>query len=104
MTKQQLTTLLQLIDEWAAQLKEWELSNACRNSGRDFFTYMQSRGVYAGWMVQVIKDFTGHPPNKLHTVEDAELLRDAIRRYEYSLAVSQNTDENPYDTIRREWS
>lgn len=104
MTTQSLSELLLLIDEWVAQLNEGELSDACRRSGRDFFSYMQSRGVYAGWMVKIIQQCTGYLPMKLHTVQDAVLLRDAISRYEYSQAIAQNSDENPYDVIAREWS
>ncbi|GAB4131493.1 MAG: hypothetical protein Fur0046_00530 [Cyanobacteria bacterium J069] len=48
MSNQNLSTLLLLVDGWVAQLKAWELSEACKTSGRDFFTGIQGRGVYAG--------------------------------------------------------
>ncbi|GAB4469464.1 MAG: hypothetical protein OHK0037_27710 [Elainellaceae cyanobacterium] len=105
MTQQNLSDLLVLVDEWVAQLREWELSEACKTSGRDFFTYMQGRGVYAGWMVKIVQQCTGHHPARLYTVEDAALLRDAISRYEYSQRlIAQNSNENPYSIIERQWS
>lgn len=104
MAQENLSTLLGLIDEWVAELAEDRLSEQCRKSGSDFFSYMRGRGVYQGWMVDVIRQATGYTPQKLWLAEDANLLRDAISRYEYSVTIARNSSEDPYKIIKREWS
>lgn len=99
---------LALIDEWVQELEEDQLNEQCRQSGRSFFQFMQSRGVNAAYMARLIIDVTGYNPAQLWRVEDAALLRDAIFRYEGSEAVTriqeaQGRGNTARENIERFW-
>lgn len=81
-TISRINEVLTLIDYWMATLENSQLSEQCRIAGRDFFSFMQSRGVYAGWCVYLIRTATGYHPQQLWMIEDAEMLRSAIINYE----------------------
>ena len=89
MTLNEINQVLVLIDQWVAELEEPRLNEQCRESGRNFFDFMQARGVYAGFMAKKIIEATGYNPAQLWRVEDADVLRDAIFRYEGSMAVTE---------------
>ena len=103
MTQQEISTVLQMIQDWVDQLADDSLSEQCRKSGADFFSYMTQRGVQAGYLAKLITEATGYNPRQLWTVQDAELLRDAIFRYEGSIAAAQR-GEDPKQTARRFWN
>jgi|GEM_PF-1363335 len=109
MSTSEINRLLGLLDDWVQALEESRLSEACREEGRDFFRFMQARGVNAALMAKLIIDTTGYNPAQLWRVEDAEMLRDAIFRYAGSVVVTQveerhgiqNTAER---NVRHFWS
>jgi len=103
MPEQNISILLQLIDEWLESREDSQLSEDCRKSGQDFFSYMKSRGVYQGWMATVIQKATGYSPRKLWQEAEAPILRNSISRYEYSITIAKHTDQDPYDVIREQW-
>jgi len=49
---------------------------------------MQLRGVRASYLAKLIINATGLNPRSLWSQADAEILRDAIFRYEASIAVT----------------
>ena len=89
MTIAEINIVLGLIDDWTQALEAQDLNEQCRQSGRDFFQFMKSRGVNAALMARLIIDATGYNPAQLWRIEDAQLLRDAIFRYEGSIAVTR---------------
>lgn len=108
MTLSEINQVLSLIDDWVQELGETALSDECRQSGRGFFQFMQSRGVNAALMAKLIIEATGHNPAQLWRIEDAETLRDAIFRYEGSMAVTQVEERDGIEgtaegNVRRFW-
>lgn len=108
MNVSEINRILSLLEEWVYSLKSDELSDQCRASGRDFFAFMQARGVNAGYMAKLITQVTGYNPAKLWRVEDAQLLRDAIFRYEGAQAVTrieerEGTPDSAQDNLERFW-
>jgi hypothetical protein len=93
----EINQTLALIEEWVEALSDDQVSEQCRQSGRDFFQFMQSRGVNVALLAKLIIEATGYNPARLYTVEDAGLLRDAIFRYEGAIAVTRidERDGNP---------
>lgn len=102
MTKQEISSVLQIISEWVIELPDTRLSEQCRRSGMDFFSYMTSRGVNAGYLAQLITEATGYNPRQLWTAQDADLLRDAIFRYEGSIEAAKRGDD-PEKTAKHFW-
>jgi hypothetical protein len=102
MTQLEISTVLQMIEEWIAQLPEAKLGEQCRRSGIDFFSYMTGRGVDAGYLAKLITDSTGYNPRQLWTVQDADLLKDAIFRYEGSVEAAKQGDD-PEKTAKYFW-
>lgn len=102
MTKRDIGIVLQLIEEWTVQLSETSLNEQCRKSGADFFSYMTAHGVSAAYLAKLITDATGCNPRQLWTIQDAVLLRDAIFRYEASVAVAKNSG-NAKQSARHFW-
>ena len=56
MTQQGISTVLQLIEEWVAQLSETSLNEQCRKSGMDFFSYMTAHGTSAAYLAKLITE------------------------------------------------
>lgn len=109
MTISEINQTLALIDEWVQSLGTDELNEQCRRSGRDFFSFMQSRNVEARYLARLITDATGYNPAQLWRVDDAELLRDAIFRYEGSGAVTRIEEQHSIpdsaeDNAKRFWT
>lgn len=102
MTQQDINIVLQLIEDWTAQLSEASLNEQCRKSGADFFAFMTARGVSAGYLARMITEATGYNPRQLWTIEDAATLRDAIFRYEASIAAT-GSDDDPKNSVRHFW-
>lgn len=102
MTQQDIGIVLKLIEEWAVQLSETSLNEQCRKSGMDFFTYMTAHGASAAYLAKLITEATGYNPRQLWTVQDADVLRDAIFRYEASVAVAKNSG-NARQSARHFW-
>ena len=102
MSQEELGIVLQLIEQWAYCLSGDRLNEQCRQSGADFFSYMTGQKVDAGWLAKLITETTGHNPRQLWTVQDAELLKDAIFRYEASIQEAQRTGD-PKRSARRFW-
>ena len=63
MSTSEINRLLGLLDDWVQALEESRLSEACREEGRDFFRFMQARGVNAALMAKLIIDTTGYNPS-----------------------------------------
>ena len=78
-----------MIEEWVAQLSNAQLNDQCQQSGMDFFSFMTAKGINAGYLTKLITQTTGYNPRQLWTVLDAGLLRDAIFRYEASVAAAE---------------
>jgi hypothetical protein len=102
MTQQDIGIILQLIENWVSQLSETRLNEQCRQSGSDFFSYMTQAGVSAGYLAKLITEATGYNPRQLWTVQDAEILRDAIFRYEASIAAAKDSG-NAKKSVRHFW-
>ncbi|MEP1079264.1 hypothetical protein NDI52_28040 [Leptolyngbya sp. PL-A3] len=100
MSKRELTELLALIDEWVEQLEDWELEGKCRQSGHNFMSFMQERGVRIKDLEAIIVAATGYRPKDLCTVDDAAMLRSAIANYEYSTTVTHETGADVSDRAR----
>lgn len=108
MTISEISIVLGLIDEWTQALDDEDLNEQCRQSGRDFFQFMKSRGINAALMAKLIIDATGYNPARLWRIEDAGLLRDAIFRYEGSIAVTRIDEKDGIpdaaeDNVKRFW-
>ncbi len=103
MTKIPISALLGMIDQWVEQLEDYELPAKCRQSGIDFFAYMQSRGVPLKALKNLIQQVTGHSPESLHTVDDAKLLKQAIANYEYSVVIAREGEMSPFDAAVWVW-
>ena len=82
----EINQVLALIDDWVQALAAEQLQSECRESGRSFFAFMQARGVNAALLARLIMDATGYNPAQLWRIDDADLLRDAIFRYEGTIA------------------
>jgi len=109
MSISEINRILALVEEWTESLRRDQLNEQCRVSGRDFFEFMQSRGINAALMAKLIIQATGYNPAQLWRVEDAQLLRDAIFRYEGAQAVTriEEKDGNPRsarNNVERFWS
>lgn len=102
MTQQDINIVLQLIEDWAAQLSEASLNEQCRQSGADFFSFMTARGVSAAYLARMITEATSYNPRQLWTIDDAATLRDAIFRYEASIAAAKDSDD-PKKSVRHFW-
>lgn len=92
MTQQEINYVLDLIDQWVAELQESRLNDQCRESGISFFEYMTQHGVNATRIEQAIIQTTGYHPSRLWTVDDAVMLRDAIFSYEAAVELHKRTD------------
>ncbi|MBD2261051.1 hypothetical protein [Pseudanabaena sp. FACHB-2040] len=88
-TNTEINQALAVIEEWITKLEKSRLSEVCRVEGRDFFQFMESRGVARAFMAKLIIQVTGQSPATLYRVEDAELLKDAIFRYAGSVVTTQ---------------
>jgi hypothetical protein len=77
---------LQLIDEWLEQLEDGDLPDACRSSGRDFFSFFTARGVDPAQLSRLVKLATGYDPETLPSAAGSATLRLAIASYESSCA------------------
>jgi len=102
MSQQEITSVLEMIDAWVAEINEDQLNEQCRKSGMDFFSYMTGAGVNAAYLARLITEATGYNPRQLWTTQDAEQLRDAIFRYEGSIAAAQR-GEDPKQSARHFW-
>jgi len=102
MTQQDISTVLQLIEEWVAQLSETSLNEQCRKSGMDFFSYMTAHGTSAAYLAKLITEATGYNPRQLWTVQDADLLKSSIFRYEAAIAVAKDGG-NAKQSARHFW-
>lgn len=103
MTQQEINYILTLIADWAAELESDRLNEQCRRSGIDFFSYMKSKGVKAAYMASLIEKETGYHPAKLWSIDDAELLRDAIFRYEGAIETDKRTDLSAKESVDHMW-
>lgn len=85
----EISQTLAVIEEWIDRLESSRLSDACRVEGRDFFQFMESRGLTRAFLTKLITQATGYNPAALYRVEDAKLLREAIFRYAGSVATTR---------------
>lgn len=72
---------LELIHEWVQSLGDEELPEQCRQDGNDFFSFLKRKGFNPGVFVVAVERVTGHRPQNLWRVNDADLLRQAIAGY-----------------------
>lgn len=89
----EINEILALIDSWVREIEESQLSEQCRKSGRSFFDFMTSQGLHPGYLATLITNATGYNPRTLWTVQDAQLLREAIAKYEGAETLARQENE-----------
>lgn len=105
MSYAELHRLLDLIEQWVEVLEDDRLSEQCRQSGIDFFNYMEKRGVPRGVIAKIIRKCTGKEPRTMWKVKDVTFLRDAIRRYESAIVTARHDKSTtPIQHIKHHWS
>lgn len=83
-----INNVLYQIESVISGYSDEDLSEYCRKSGKDFFEFMQSKGVHPGWCYKLIVEQFNIPPQRLHTSSDFALLREAIYAYENTIGVT----------------
>ena len=94
---QKILAILQQIEGVISRYSDDELSEKCRQAGKDFFLFMESQGVNPGWCQKLIVDTLGIHPMKLWRSKDIALLREAIYAYCNTMGVTPiRRDEQPH--------
>ena len=85
---QRILNVLLQIEQVVSRYSDRELSEQCRQAGKDFFAFMQSQGVHPGWCQKLIVDTMGIHPMQLWRTSDMKLLRKAIYAYCNTMGVT----------------
>jgi hypothetical protein len=94
---QKILAVLLQIEQVVSRYSDDELSEKCREAGKDFFAFMQSQGVHPGWCQKLIVDTLGIHPMKLWRIRDIKLLRKAIYAYCNTMEVTPiRRDDQPH--------
>ena len=87
-----LSTALALIDEYIAQLEDWQVSGAFSARYRSFENWLREYGCTARQITAIeglVDEATGYSPEAIASLEDAQTVKIAIEGVCYSEVVGR---------------